>query len=182
MSANHQTNFILIGMPGAGKSTVGHLLAQSWNRPFVDTDRLIEERWGCGLQDIIDREGLDVFLRKEEAVISELTLSGHVVATGGSVVYSPQGMANLAEIGQLIWLDVPLPEVEKRLATAMEGRGVAMNGHQTIAGLYNERQPLYERYAHIRVLNSGKSAEAVLGEIERALSEQGVARPETETD
>jgi shikimate kinase len=158
-------NLILIGMPGAGKSTVGQYLARALAFSFLDTDQLMEERWGCLLQEIIDSEGLEAFRRKEAETVLSLDVVGHVISTGGSVVYSPRPMAHLQDLGWILWLDLPLEELERRLANGMESRGIVRTPDQSLADLYRERRPLYEHYAQIRIETQGKTDQQVVKEI-----------------
>lgn len=166
-------NLILIGMPGAGKSTVGRHLAESLSLPFLDTDQLIEQRWGCSLQEIIDSEGLESFRLKEEGTILALDVSDHVISTGGSVVYYPRAMGHLRDRGWILWLDLPLEELEKRLARGVENRGLVRAPDQSIADLYQQRKPLYERYAQIRFDALGKTDLQLVQEILKFLHQQG---------
>ncbi len=160
-------SIILIGMPGAGKSTAGRLLSERLSMPFMDTDAAIEEKYGRRLQDIIDHEGLPVFNHKEETVISQLRFNGHIVSTGGSVVYSETGMANLRSQGLVIWLMAPLEELSDRMRESVNSRGIAVEAGQTIEELFDLRQPLYEKYADLCVQTSGRTPEAVVEEIIR---------------
>ncbi len=155
----------MIGMPGAGKSTIGTRLALALSFPFLDTDRLIEERYGRKLQEIIDLEGLEAFCRKEEETILSVRVSGCVIATGGSVVYGDRGMARLRDLGWIVWLDLPLAQLKKRLKGGAEGRGIVRSRRQSLSDLYHQRRPLYERYAQLRVEVAGKTDEEVVREI-----------------
>lgn len=168
-------NLTLIGMPGAGKSTVGKRLARSLSFPFLDTDQLIEERWGCSLQEIIDSEGLEAFRIREEETILSLNVVRHVISTGGSVVYYPRAMNHLQDLGWILWLDLPFEELESRLANAVEDRGLVRTPNQSIADLYAERKPLYERYAQIRVETLDKTDQQVVQEILECLHLEGSA-------
>ncbi len=161
---DRDTNVVLIGMPGAGKSTLGVLLAKELSRSFLDTDIYIQAREGLALQSILDEQGVVRFLRVEESHILSLHLEGHVIATGGSVVYSPRAMAHLKRSGIAVLLDLSLPLLTERIRD-MDSRGIAMAPGQDLATLYRERRPLYERYADIRVLCDRKGHEAVLREI-----------------
>jgi shikimate kinase len=174
VSARTDANLVLIGMPGAGKSTVGRCLAEALEMAFLDTDDLIEKRWGRTLQEIIDVEGLNVFRRKEEETILSLDVMGCVIATGGSVVYSPRAMDRLRRLGGILWLDLPLDQLETRLEGATEDRGIVRQPKQSIADLYHERQPLYQRYAQLRVTTHGKTDEKVAHEILGLLSIEGL--------
>jgi shikimate kinase len=168
-------NLTLIGMPGAGKSTIGKHLAQALSLPFLDTDQLIEERWRCSLQEIIDSEGLEAFRNKEEETILSVNVVRHVISTGGSVVYYPRAMAHLQDLGWILWLDLPFEELERRLANAVEGRGIVRTPNQSLADLYGERKPLYERYAQIRVETLDKTDQQVVQEILECLHLEGSA-------
>ena len=166
-------NLILIGMPGAGKSTVGRHLARSLSFPFLDTEQVMEERWACPLQQIIDSEGLEAFRLKEEETILSLDVSSHVISTGGSVVYYPRAMAHLRKLGWILWLDLPLKELERRLVDATENRGLVRTPDQSVADLYRERKPLYDRYAQIRLDALGKTDQEVVQEILESLHLEG---------
>jgi shikimate kinase len=162
-------NIVLIGMPGAGKSTVGMGLSEELSMPLVDTDQLIESRWGCSLQEIIDFEGLGAFRRREEAEILDLEVDEHVIATGGSVVYSGKAMAHLRRMGWVVWLDVPIEGLEKRLRSGLDDRGIVKTPGQSLGDLLKERRPLYERYADHRVSTHGRSDREVVSRILDAL-------------
>jgi shikimate kinase len=168
-----ERNLILIGMPGSGKSTVGRHLAEALSLSFLDTDQLIEQRWGCSLQEIIDSRGLDFFRLKEEETILALNVVDHVISTGGSVVYYPRAMGHLREHGWILWLDLPLEELEKRLAYGVENRGLVRTPDQSIADLFEQRKPLYERYAQIRFDALGKTDLQLVQEILTFLHQQG---------
>lgn len=157
-------NIILIGMPGAGKSTVGVVLAKRMGLGFVDTDLLIQLRTGRRLQQIIDEDGLAAFRALEESTIVEFDVCDAVIATGGSVIYSDKAMTHLAALGTIVYLDVPLPELEKRLHD-MESRGLVIDPGSTLADLYAERTPLYRRWAKIRINATGKNLEEVVDTI-----------------
>src|SRR5690606_34398761 len=108
-------NIVLIGMPGAGKSTVGVILAKALGMNFVDADLVIQERTGLRLQAIIDRDGPAGFLKAEEEAVLSLSCRNSVIATGGSVVMSPRAMEHLISAGTVVYLKVPFEEIEKRL-------------------------------------------------------------------
>jgi len=141
-------NIILIGMPGCGKSTVGVLLAKALQCTFVDCDLIIQKRCGMSLQEIIDRRGLSEFLAEEEATLCAMNEDGSVIATGGSAVYSQAAMEHLGANSIILYLSLPCEEIERRL-TNIKTRGVAMSKGVTIASLFEERCPLYERWADI---------------------------------
>ncbi|RMF48560.1 MAG: shikimate kinase [Deltaproteobacteria bacterium] len=163
-------NIILIGMPGAGKSTVGVVLAKRLGLGFVDTDLLIQMRTGRRLQQIIDEDGLAAFRALEEQTVMEFDVCDAVIATGGSVIYSDKAMRHLAAIGTLVYLDVPLTELEKRLHD-MESRGLVIDPGSTLADLYAERTPLYRRWADLRVDESDRNLEEVVDQICHAIED-----------
>ena len=162
-------NIILIGMPGAGKSTVGVLLAKALSRDFVDTDVLIQAAEGRRLQEIIDSDGLDAFLALEERHVLALKLHSAVIATGGSVVYSDPAMTHLKQHGVVVYLRLPLPHLEARI-TDMDSRGVVIAPWQNLADLYHERHPLYEHFADFTIDCAGLSHGQVVQAILRALA------------
>lgn len=143
-------NIVLIGMPGCGKSTVGVVLAKAAGYGFIDSDLVIQARERRLLSDIIAAEGLDAFNRIEEAVNAELVAFRCIIATGGSVVYGPRAMEHLKEIGLVVYLKLSLESVEARVGDLTQ-RGVAMKEGQTLRDLYEERVPLYEKYADLTV-------------------------------
>ncbi len=143
-------NIILIGMPGAGKSTIGVLLAKTLIMSFTDTDLLIQKKCSSALCEIIKERGIDEFLRIENEVICEEDFCNCIVATGGSAVYGKEAMAKLKENGIAVYLRLSPDELEKRINN-IHTRGIAMKEGTTLAELYNERAPLYEKYADITV-------------------------------
>ena len=161
-------NVILIGMPGCGKSTVGVVLAKVLGMHFCDTDIVIQQREGRKLQDIIDTEGNDAFLRCEEDALLSLSVEETVIATGGSAVYSDAAMRHMKKSGRVVYLQVSEAEIERRLAD-FAARGVAIKDGMTVRDLYNERIPLYEKYADIVVRGEGTEIPAVIGQIAAAL-------------
>ena len=159
-----KTNIILIGMPGAGKSTVGVLLAKALKKPFIDTDLLIQQRENSFLQEIINGRGIDEFIRIEEEVVLGIDAADHIIATGGSVIYSENSIRHLKSIGVMVFLNLKLYQLEKRLKN-ISTRGIAMKSGQTISGLYSERQPLYKKHSEIEIDCSRKHIETIVSEI-----------------
>ena len=151
-------NIVLIGMPGAGKSTIGVILAKSLLFDFCDTDLSIQKSTGKSLCDTISKIGIDEFIRLEEAVIYKQDFVNSVVATGGSAVYGERAMNKLKENGIIVYLKVSPEELQKRI-TNIHTRGIAMKDGTTISELYSERAPLYEKYADITIECDGKTAE-----------------------
>ncbi|MCD4677789.1 MAG: shikimate kinase [Desulfobacula sp.] len=143
-------NITLIGMPAVGKSTVGNLLAQKIGFDFLDSDDLIQSKEQKTLSRIIFDNGLDRFLQIEESHIVSLTCSNHVIATGGSVVYSPKAMEHLSNISTIIYLAIDLDRLLTRLCD-ITLRGVAIRPEKNIEDLYKERSPLYDKYCDIKI-------------------------------
>ncbi|MCJ2165947.1 MULTISPECIES: homoserine kinase [unclassified Pseudodesulfovibrio] len=154
----------LVGMAGAGKSTLGGLLARRLCWGQLDTDRYMESYYGLPLQGIMDTYGLDEFLRIEEQLVSELNLTRTVVSTGGSVIYGPRAVKRLKELGKIVLLDIDESTFIKRVGDA-ENRGLAIGPGKTMQDLYNERQPLYRRVADITVRTDKLSPEACVDHI-----------------
>ena len=148
-------NIVLIGMPACGKSVTGVVLAKTLNKQFVDTDLLIQEVAGKGLQDIINEDGIDKFKELEEKVLKELTVKNAVVSTGGSAIYYDEAMQHLKENGTVVYIKANLKTIKSRLKN-IKTRGVAMGKGQTLDDLYKLRMPLYEKYADITVMTDNK--------------------------
>lgn len=163
------SNLVLIGMPGAGKSTVGVLLAKLTARNFVDTDLLIQSAAGRPLQHIVDNDGYGALRQLEETVLLGLTVSNHVIATGGSAVYSERAMAHLKANGLVIYLDVDLATLTDRIDD-FATRGLAKRPGQTLADLLHERSALYRQYADLTIDCSGLSHEQVCEQIISAMT------------
>ncbi|MEM7812466.1 MAG: shikimate kinase [Planctomycetota bacterium] len=144
-------NVVLVGMPGSGKSTVGRRIASRLGLAFVDIDHVIEAAEGKTLCQIQRDTSQEAFLACEERHASSLEVSGHVVATGGSVVYSERAMRHLGGGGTVVFLDVPVETLADRLG-CLETRGVIIKPGHTLADLAGERRPLYQRYADVTVL------------------------------
>ncbi len=143
-------NIILIGMPGVGKTTIAKRLSRLTGMPFLDTDRIIEEKKGKPLSALLSEVGPGGFKKIENEVCASITAEGCVIATGGSVVYGKEAMAHLSEIGCIVYLKLRYPLLTARLKNLRE-RGVVLRRGQTLSDLYRERTPLYEKYAHITV-------------------------------
>lgn len=165
-------NIVLIGMPGSGKSTVGVILAKTLGYDFIDTDLLISKSQSQTLQKIIDKQGLKRFLEIESDVIEKLSCDRTVIATGGSAVMSAKAMANLKAQGNIVYLDVPFDEIERRI-TNITTRGIAFDKGENLHTLFEKRTPLYRQYADITVTVSDRigSTEAVVAKIIEFLKE-----------
>ena len=137
-------NIVLTGMPGAGKSTVGVVLAKRIGYRFVDSDLVIQEKYGKLLHELIEEQGVEGFWKIENEVNASLELQRSVIATGGSVIYGREAMEHLRRMGTVIYLKLPLAEVVERLGD-LNARGVTLMPGQTLEELYEERVPLYEK-------------------------------------
>ena len=146
-------NIVLIGMPGVGKSTVGVILAKVLGYQFIDADLVIQEQEGRLLCEIIEQEGTQGFIEVENRVNASIQAKHAIIATGGSVVYGKEAMEHLGEIGTVIYLQVPYPALEKRL-------------HD----LYEERTPLYEKYADICICETGLGVEQTVDQVVEKLN------------
>ncbi len=169
MNITADTNIVLIGMPGAGKSTIGVLLAKYLSRPFLDTDITIQAGEKRRLQNIIDENGLAFFLELEERYLSDIRVKGYVIATGGSAVYSEKAMDCLTASGIIVYLQVPLNSLKKR-ALHLDRRGVVMAPSQNLDGLYEERAPLYAKYSQLSINCADLSHEGVVRRVAESLS------------
>lgn len=163
-------NITLIGMPGAGKSTLGVVLAKILGYQFLDSDLLIQKEEKRRLSEIIEKEGIESFISIENRVNASIKAEETVIATGGSVVYCEDAMKHLKSIGKIVYLKLSFEAVSKRLGD-LKGRGVVLKENQTLKDLYAERVPLYEKYADLVVDEEGKNLEeslqAVLDKLER---------------
>lgn len=167
-----EKNIILTGMPAAGKSTVGVLLAKILGYDFIDTDLIIQRRQGKKLQEIIDREGLGAFLRYEEqALLCVPAKAGTVIATGGSAVFSEKGMSYLKGNGICVYIKTAPVELRKRLS-GMKNRGIAALPEQSVDEIMKEREPYYKKWADIEVKTAEYSAEETAGLIMEAVKEK----------
>jgi len=157
-------NIILIGMPGAGKSTAGVIIAKTLGLNFIDTDIVIQEHDGRLLQEIIDGVGPEVFKQIEETTILTLQCHNTVIATGGSVVFSRSAMEHLKSGGIVVYLKISFEEMERRLKN-ITTRGIVLVAGESLCEMYNERIPLYEKYADITINGSDTDFETVVGDI-----------------
>ncbi len=155
-------------MPGAGKSTTGILLAKTLGFNFTDTDLVIQQRYSRLLQDIINNDGIETFLKYEEEAILSLDFSDTVIATGGSAVYSEKAMKKLKSAGTVIFLDAETETLCRRLNN-ITTRGIAMNPNQTISDLKKVRDPLYIKYADIIIKIGEETSETTVGSILKKL-------------
>ena len=151
-------NIILIGMPAAGKSTLGVLLAKERGMDFVDSDLVLQRREGKKLYQIMRDEGTDGFLAMEEETLCTLSLEHAVLATGGSAVYSERAMRRLLQSGLCVYLQISFDEWRRRLGNSRR-RGVVLREGESLEELYAERIRLYERYAMLTIHMENESVE-----------------------
>ncbi|HBI61117.1 MAG TPA: shikimate kinase [Lachnospiraceae bacterium] len=157
-------NIILIGMPGAGKSTIGVVLAKKTGYSFIDSDLLIQEREKMLLYEIIEQKGLETFKQIENEVNAAIQTERSIIATGGSVIYGKKAMAHFQAIGSIIYLKLDYQEIENRVGN-LEQRGVVLPPGYTLKELYQERTPLYEKYADFTIDCNNKSIREIVTEL-----------------
>lgn len=163
-------NIILIGMPGAGKSTIGVLLAKTQLMSFCDTDLLIQGKFSKSLSDIIKEKGTEEFLIIENDVICESDFENSVVATGGSAVFGEKAMLKLKKDSFTVYLKVDVNELEKRINN-IHTRGIAMKEGSTLSEIYAERKELYEKYADYTLDCTDLTAEECVDKIAERVEE-----------
>lgn len=163
-----KTNIVLIGMPGSGKSTCGVLAAKALLKNFFDTDLLLQNLENSRLQNIIDTKGIDYFLDKEEMAVTSLNIEGTVIATGGSVIYSQKAMEHLKSLGTVIYLHLDYNEMFSRIKN-ITTRGVVLKKGSSLEDMYNERLPLYKKYADYTISCSGNTVEQTVEQIVNAV-------------
>lgn len=151
-------NITLIGMPGAGKSTIGVVLSKLMNLDFTDTDLIIQRKHNKRLHQLIEQYGTDGFLSLEADAITSHAFENTVIATGGSAVYKDESMKYLKSISKIVFINVPLPSLENRVKN-LENRGVVAKNARTLAEIYKERSCLYEKYSDFTVHTDGLSVE-----------------------
>ena len=161
-------NIILIGMPGSGKTTLGTELSEKIGYGYIDSDSVIVAREGKRLSEIIEAVGREAFLDLEAKVNSELCAHRCVIATGGSVIYRASAMAKLKEMGTVVYLQLSYPSIANRLGD-LQARGVALPDGFTLQDLYDERTPLYEKYADVIVSLDGKNLQTSLESLAEAI-------------
>lgn len=161
-------NIVLIGMPSAGKSTIGIILAKVLGYQFLDSDLLIQEQEKSLLKDIINKRGIDGFLAIENQINSEIDAVNTVIATGGSVIYGKEAMEHLRKTGIVVYIKLTLQTITDRLGNIKQ-RGVVLRKGQDLKSLYEERCPLYEKYAHVTVDGENLNTEELMEKIAEAV-------------
>jgi shikimate kinase len=164
-----KSNLTLIGMPGAGKSTVGIILAKNLAMGFIDTDVLIQINHQKPLQQILDETGHLNLRTIEEGEILKLNIDRHIIATGGSAVYSEKAMAHLGRISKIVFLEVGLETLKKRIHN-FESRGIAKAADQTFGELFEERRRLYQTYADFTIDGNHLDQEQLAARIAETVS------------
>jgi shikimate kinase len=156
-------NIFLVGMMGAGKTTLGRALAQRTGSEFLDTDRLLVERTGVPVTTIFEIEGESGFRRRESTVLAEIAQrDGCVVATGGGIVLAEENRRVMRESGTVVYLRARLENLWERtrhdatrpLLSTPDPRG-------TLQSLLEQREPLYRQAAHV-VIDTGSQASSTL--------------------
>lgn len=170
------SNLTLIGMPGAGKSTIGILLAKNLGLGFIDTDVLIQINRQKTLQQILDDQGHLALRAIEEEEILKLNLERHVIATGGSAAYSDRAMRHLQLRSTIIFLEVSFTEIERRIHN-FATRGIAKAKEQSFRELFDERQGLYRQYADLTIACDGRNQDQIATQIENSVASANLARP-----
>ncbi len=161
-------NIILIGMPGVGKSTSGVILAKVLGYEFIDSDLLIQKQEKKKLSEIIEAVGVEGFWEVENRVNASIQTSHAVIATGGSAIYGEEAMEHLREIGTVVYLHASYPTLKRRLRN-LKQRGVTLREGQTLKNLYDERVPLYEKYADVVISQDRTDIEGTVHKVLEAL-------------
>ncbi len=164
-----KSNIILIGMPSCGKSTIGVVLAKAMGYRFVDSDLVIQERTGKLLSELIEEKGLEAFNQIENDINASLDYKKTIIATGGSVIYGKEAMEHLRSIGTVVYIELPLEALQERIGD-LNARGVSIKADQSFQELYEERKPLYEKYADVIVSAEGLSIREIVHVLKDKLS------------
>lgn len=167
----NKDNVILIGMPGCGKSTIGVVLAKIMGYDFLDSDIVIQKVKNATLEQLIEEHGTDGFNEIENEVNSNLEIHKTVLATGGSVVYGKEAMNHLKEIGTIVFIKLDCDEIASRLGD-FKKRGISIKEGQTLLDLFNERKPLYEKYADVVVDTTGLDIKGAMAKIKAAVEKE----------
>ncbi len=166
----------LIGMPGCGKSTIGSLLAKNMNWAYMDTDFLLESLYACKLQHIVDNMTQDEFRDAEADMIQSIKAHRSIIATGGSVIYRPEAIRHLKNLGPLVYIESGLDCLKERIALNPQ-RGISIKEGQSLEDLYQERKKLYEKYADLicnsEILKVAESAEFIQEKVKKIIGRKG---------
>lgn len=164
----NKQNVVLIGMPASGKSTCGVIAAKVLLKNFFDTDLLVQGLEQSRLQELIDEKGTDYFFTAEENAILTLKLEATVIATGGSVIYSEKAMQHLKSLGKVIYLHLSYETMCKRI-NDLTTRGIVVKNGTTLKDMYDERIPLYEKYADVTIDCDNNTVEETVEQIIKAV-------------
>ena len=156
-----------VGMPGCGKSCMGRAMSGKLKMKLIDSDKLIEKRCGKKLQELIDELGVVEFRRIEEEVLMSIEGDNMIISTGGSAIYSDAGMKHLKELGKVFYLFCSYETMRERLGDFSK-RGIVLKPGQTMKDLYDERAPLYKKYADVTILCDGNAYPQYQGAVLRA--------------
>lgn len=159
-------NIVLIGMPGVGKSTIGVVLAKNMGMAFIDSDLVIQEQYGKKLHELIDKHGAEGFIKIEDEINASINPKRAVIATGGSAVYGENAMQHFKDVSKIIYLKLSYESIEDRLGD-LTSRGVVLKEGQSLKDLYEERVPLYEKYADKVIDCESKGIREIVNEISR---------------
>ena len=162
------SNIVLIGMPGSGKSTVGVVLAKIMGYHFMDSDLLIQNQEGDILEHLIEKHGIEGFLQIENQVNRDINVKKTVISTGGSVCYCDEALKHMSEHGVIVYIKTDYESLHQRLGN-LHQRGVVIRNGSTLLDLYNERTPLYEKYADVVADVSGCQIEKAIDKIKNLL-------------
>jgi len=169
------SNIVLIGMSGAGKSTLGVLLAKALNKDFIDTDIVLQRKYQMKLDRIIETQGIEAFKVYEEQVICQTDITNTIIATGGSAVYSSKAMEHLSKNAIFVFIHVNYESLVKRIGN-IKSRGIVIEPNQTFQELYEQRLPLYKRYAHIVIEVTDGSIEETLDSLIKVIRKEEITR------
>jgi shikimate kinase len=157
-------SIVLIGMPGSGKSIVGKALGKKLGYAFTDLDIYLYEKGYLSIQNIIDTQGESALLQIEKSQMYQIDLYRRVVSPGGSIIYHPDLMLYLKEKALLVYLDEDFYTIEKRIRN-LATRGIIGLKTRSLKEIYEERSPLYQKYADVIIKPAGKSLDGLLEEI-----------------
>ena len=143
----------LIGMAGAGKTSVGKELARTLGFRFIDSDALIEKQHGKSLQNILDDEGYIKLREIENIALKSIQFNETILSTGGSAVYSDEAMEHIQQNSKVIFLEVPFSQILERVPSFLD-RGFAKAPNQSVENAFVERQELYKKYSDSVVSNT----------------------------
>ena len=170
-----------VGMPGCGKSCMGRAMAGKLKMKLIDSDRLIEKRYGKKLQELIDELGVEEFRRIEEQTLLSIEGDNLIISTGGSAIYSDAGMRHMKELGKVFYLFCSFESIKERIGDFSK-RGIVLKPGQTIKDLFEERAPLYKKYADVTILCDGNAYSQYQSAVIRAAKRYKASENKTVND